>query len=426
MTLKRMLLSACALLIGCDERVSSRVDLIVQAIERGTWRQLPQMLPDQALTDIAKEPDLAQKLVGAISAQTRRMGSDPEAARTVVELILRLAQMTHRLHPERPVAADCVTQARLFQARVARLLGDAVDHKAFEEAVAALERDYAAEPRDGEDAAAAVMLLLEAARSCPGEGAAFRERALKLVDAARVKHALSIPVTVASSSCRVDMARHLADRDPKTAKAHLDAALEELALEVSAKSPDLDVATAHAEAVRAARMLPKLRVKADYRMVPHACAQSFLRFQVPLSRCWTVDVRARDDLGAIYCRDADGTVRRIVGLDCYRWDRAYGTVGGDNIKGLARDQQAGSVRALNAVKSTKDLAKGRLNRKISSAYFYEVVGTNDGGKPTRMRHYFFKSKKRQVTFSVAIYEVGEPDDIEPAMEEIIESLEEIG
>jgi len=413
------------LLVGCDEELRRDVDGVIAALKAGMWAQVPVMLTDRAIGDLALEPSEARRLLEALTEQLGRMKSDKNAALTLAKRVRLLAEKTREADPQVADALLCLSDAHLFLARLAHRLGEEGDAKDWDEAVALLERLHAAEPGEGEHAARAARVLIEAARGDANRRKDYVGRAVKITDEARVRHALSIPVTAASAECRVEMAKLVADADPKAAKAHLEDALAELAQGMTPQNPDPAIATAHAEAVGATRQLPKLKVKAEYRMVSHVSGENYLRFRIPLSSYWFFSRERGHELGTVYRLHPDGRTVRLIGLSRYRWDRMYGDVGGDNIKGLARAQQAGSIGALREVRSQRDLVKGRLNRKITSSYFYEVVGVDKDGDSVHFRHYFFKSKKRMLTFSVFIYEVGEPGDVEPAMEEIVGSIEEV-
>jgi hypothetical protein len=226
---------------------------------------------------------------------------------------------------------------------------------------------------------------------------------------------------------------------PAKGKPFLEQAIAGIAPLVSKESPDLEAATLHNAIVTFARA-SKIQLKADYRTRKKSAVG--LSFEIPISKTWedpnTDDIQALLEqlekgnfrfFGAYRQYDAAGNLVRSVRFDEYSWDTSYrfdngDVAGGDNLKGLARKNQATIRAEFTTVSNEKDVRKVPFNRTWPQAYVFEVAGIHQTGDAARARLFLFKSNDKQKTYEVEMFEYGKDAKLDPEGLAFIESIGE--
>jgi hypothetical protein len=242
------------------------------------------------------------------------------------------------------------------------------------------------------------------------------------------KAAAAFPGSVHADVAKAQWSLARAQTSPKPASPEVKSALETCIAtvqpHVAKDPPDARLGTLHTEAISFAKA-NKIPLKAEYRMVPAAGFQ--LSLQTPLSENWR---RSGSDgeITGIGQYDARGRLLRRISLDTYDWNINYtdevGDAGGDNVKGLARQDMKIRKKDFSTVTSTKELMKAPLNRTMPAAQSYELAGKDTHDEFLRVRVYYFKSKERPVTFELAVHEYVDMPKMDPEVQALIESISE--
>jgi hypothetical protein len=291
----------------------------------------------------------------------------------------------------------------------------------------ALEKAYGAEARNGMALATAAEALMEAAGRTGADVPALQARAAALVAKALEKHPDSVGVLKSATLMDVERTRRLLEaKDKAGADALLAAAIARLAPHLKGAATDIEVATAHNEAVSFAKAHKDLKkAKGEFLTAPAKLA-GVLDSQVPMGRFWS---RAGDG-ESVYQFTPEFKALRSFTIDSYAWSTEWqlgdgSKVGGDNLSGLAGNEYAISVREMKKVQSKRPPSKARLNRWVDDGYYYEVGGTDADGDYSLARTWFFKCKGGQMTsIRFTVYEFSEGLKMDAAAQLFLDSVKE--
>jgi len=407
---------------AADPRVAALVKAIVTSVKAGMPGKVAAQLNEGAVRALASEPEMAYRACLAAARYARKTAKkDADGWRQLIGVLVRVGRRAESEDGENKDAIVALAEALVAKGRIADELGDTADPTTWSEAADLFERAFKIEPAGGKWLERAVTILREGA----GTGqAALNERA----DTLDIK-AKEAKATTPAGKAAVELAdiQRLLLSDKKAAKERLEAHLSWLKLKVDPLKPDKVMATAYNDAVTLAlREKSKLRVKAIYMARTYRTRHDWLEFELPLGSRWEFE-RTGGEFGSIVQVGEEAERVLVILLFYYDHDTEYTDgprgFGGDNVKGLAALGQKFSEEDLVQVKFRKKLRKGKLNRWITKAQYFELGGTDADGDFLRTRSYYWKPKHvKGKTFWLYMIIFGDDAKFSPEAEFVIKSI----
>ena len=403
---------------GMDERYFEGAKAALRAGQLEAFLKIAQ--DERVGQALVAQPKILAGLCEVLHDEADDLGAKhADDAVDVADLLLDLAGKAQEQHPS--VAESHWSRAWSLLGRDGILVasGKTADIGAWTSAVDAVEKAYEIDPDDGKPIGYAVGLLLSASELAGADPAALIGRAEALVARGLAAHPEAEGLRGASVRMKFQRAKSLFPAQKSDVVSLLQEALAELAPLLEAESEPYLLGAVHTDIVTFVKM-NNLRVDAEYRM--RAGSWSNLRFELPRSNLW----RMGADGDRLHQISATKGPLRTVQFIAYAWDRAYGNdrVGGDNMKGLAKQDSLWGQTDFKDVKPAKP-KKARMNGKLKGGYYYELTGTDKDGDPLRVRSWYFKSEEgHQTTYNVHVFEWN-PAELDPAFEAFLASIHEV-
>ena len=214
----------------------------------------------------------------------------------------------------------------------------------------------------------------------------------------------------------------LQDGNKGEAKKTISKGLEMLAPEEGAR-PDKKIYGAYNALVDLA-LKHKLLKKLKY--ATKAAQNGSFKYEFPYGTGWKSEGASElpgDSIMSLRRRDGKSSMR--IGVSSYGWDTLYGSLGGDNPKGLLRAIDEAWTQALQKAKS-RSASKSELPRWVKKANGFSVTGNDGDGLACKSWGWTFKGNAGHLrTYAVILDVVGEmPKKVPPQLSAIVKSLVE--
>jgi len=313
-----------------------------------------------------------------------------------------------------------LAEARRFQARIglATRQDKAAEH--YRAAIDAARTAYQNDAGDGQALLCAVLAACEAVDAVGGDSATLLEEATR--DVERLDGAHKATLAAAHASAALELA--LLERDLPAAKMSKeiaevrDRAARVLGTLEGWAAKDLDAATTYNDAVSFI-LANRKKLPLEVAFVSVAKRIAGLHFRVPVSRRWRVG-------SSLYQFDRRGSYARAYLFDTYNWatEYTYGTkgIGGDNPKGLCTYDIDSVEGMFLKIKRRKKATKGRMNRKISRCYYFEMEGTDESLVRLRVSGWYFKADEKRLTYRLLMVMYPDSEGTEPAADFVVDSF----
>lgn len=384
---------------------------LVRALRNGNVSGVAKVLDSAGVAYLAKDTRSALKVAEAVAIRAYEMAAiSPSDARKITMTIGELPEV---LDEDTTIGRRAEVWALAAYARTNAAIGGRTLRDDWLEPVAeirTLEGQGEAKPID---LALAAALLVDAARLHPGHEDDFVQAE---TFARQVRKAAKEDSSVASLLIDADLEAailHLNESKSKARKFSSRAlsSLRQLA-DTRAREPRWtwrlnDAVTRVLEAglespVDYRAKKNRTRTKSPWLKTYDSVSLAVL---VPISPRWefVADPEGRglgtqSDVGELTQRTMDGKVQRVFLFEAYDWDHNYGSVGGDNAKGLAQDTYTKVSRAFTVIEDRTAPKPGKYGRKLPKGYVWSVSGIGAGGTPMRVQAGFFKTKG--ITYAV--------------------------
>ncbi|MGH7162695.1 MAG: hypothetical protein ACREID_04365 [Planctomycetota bacterium] len=428
--MRRAILFALLLASGCDTNAERAIEMLESLFSGESWEAAATFLESEAGDALADDPDTALAVCSRAARSGGDMGDVDEKAKPLVDIIVELGAKAATRSPKSAVAHSAQAEAFLCQGRFLWAAGKCASAESWTQATDCLERAYELNPGQGEALARAVEVLLEARTPDAAGREQVLGRAAALAQKARAGHAMAKPGLLAASSVDLERARHFAQPNPKAAKGHLQSCLDYLKPEMDVSQPDMELAAKYTHAVTFSKLHRKtLGIAAEYKLATHKTGKGHLSYSIPVSALWRNDRGAAEAL--VVQSSAQGRTVRSISVHDYDWGTNYhsdtdGSVaGGDNLKGLIKQDMGIAKKDFSRITAQKKLVKGRLNGAIPNAFSYEITGLDEDGDAYRLRSYYFKGDHHQVTYNVYVREWGDRAERDPEMDAVLDSFREL-
>jgi hypothetical protein len=420
MRLLACLLATAAVAVGESSGELAK-DVAVAIAKSAGLSEIVPRLTDEAVQGLAQEPLLARSVCTAAAHYVYRAPRGRKEWEPLVARVVVLGQKAADATPSSADALGACGEAQLCRLRLAVVLEQPTKIEDWEAAADWFVKADGIEGGKGENLERAVVVLREGAAAPGMDSATLNGRVEKTCEDGAGRYGEATFFRDVLLDRRLAKIEEQIVSDKRGAQKTLTDFLAELRPKVEAKEPDLVAATAYTNAVSVARATKGLGVKADYITRSVNVAASSLVLEMPVSGRWTYDN------GMIRQYDRRGDRVRTFSFDTYSWDTAYhiGSTefGGDNLKGLAQLDEINAEEMVVKITKRKKPERRRLNRRFTSAIYFEVSGFDDESDFLRWANYYVKTEKR-MSVQVSYLEFRDVKDLDAEAEWVLESIRE--